>query len=197
MARTVDPRRVAQRREAITLAAARLFGTQGYQRTTVADIAREAGLSPASVFYYFPDKAAVFRAIFARDLPLAEALVARHAEAEDPVAAILAIVAEQARDAADPAAPGLLVELLRRVEDDQELAVVVTRTVEVLRAGLAALIARGIAAGVIDARLDPAEAAAWLLSIVDACYLNAAPGRDPTGPLRRTVLAYLTPGGDV
>jgi hypothetical protein len=66
----------------------------------------------------------------------------------------------------------------------------------VLREGLATLVARGIAAGAVDPRLDPSEAAAWLLTIVDACYLNAAPGRDPTAPLRRTVIAYLTPGGD-
>lgn len=197
MPRTVDPQRVARRREEITLAAARLFGTQGYDRTTVADIAREAALSAASVFYYFPDKATVFRAVFERDLPLAQALIARHESNEDPVAAILAIVSEQARDAAEPSAPGLLIELLRRVEHDPELAVVVTRTAEVLHQGLAALIARGIGLGAIDPRLDPAQAAAWLLNIVDACYLNARPGHDPTGHLRRTVLAYLTPGGDV
>ncbi|WP_454295009.1 TetR/AcrR family transcriptional regulator [Salana multivorans] len=193
MGRRVDPERVARKREQITLEAGRLFSTRGYERTSVADIAHAAGVSPASVFYYFSDKAAVFRAIFERDLPAAEALVAAHAHTETPVAAILDVLSALARDAADPGASGMLVELLRRVEHDPELVAVVTRTAEVLTGGLAALVEQGIAAGDIDPSLDPAAAAAWLQAIVDATYLNARPGHSPLVELRRTVTGYLTP----
>ncbi|RCV55889.1 TetR/AcrR family transcriptional regulator [Marinitenerispora sediminis] len=193
MARTVDPGRTAQRREAILLAAGRLFGERGYERTTVAQIAEAAGLSAASVFYYFADKPAVFRAVFERDLPLAEALVARHADDADPVAAILDVLSELAEDAADPAAAGMLVELLRRVEHDPDLLSVVTRTARVVRDGLAELIARGAEEGTVDPELDPAEAATWLQAVVDATYLNARPGHSPVPALRRTALGYLAP----
>ncbi|MFC7327601.1 TetR/AcrR family transcriptional regulator [Marinactinospora rubrisoli] len=193
MARTADPDRTAQRREAILLAAGRLFGERGYERTTVAHIAEAAGLSAASVFYYFADKPAVFRAVFERDLPLAEALIDRHADAADPVAAILDVLSDQARDAADPGAAGMVVELLRRVEHDPDLLSVVTRTARVVRDGLAGLIARGIEDGAVDPDLDPAEAASWLQAIVDATYLNARPGHSPVAALRRTALAYLAP----
>ncbi|WP_199433322.1 TetR/AcrR family transcriptional regulator [Qaidamihabitans albus] len=193
MARTVDAEQAARRREAITLAAARLFATQGFEQTTVADIARSVDLSAGSVFYYFPDKRAVFRAVFERDLPLSRELVARFADAERPVAAVLEFVAELAADARDPSASGLLVELLRQAGRDPELVAVVTRNARIVREGLAGLIARGIADGAVDAALDPDEAAAWIQTIVDAVYLNADPARDPAPALRRTVERYLRP----
>jgi AcrR family transcriptional regulator len=191
--RRADPERIAQKREQIAVEAGRLFAAQGYDRTSVAEVAKAVGTSPASVFYYFEDKASLFRAVFERDLPAAEALIARHVEAPDPVTAILDVLDALARDAADPSAPGMLIELLRRAGDDPELLAVVGRTANVLREGLAALISRGIAEGAIDPDLDATETAAWLQAIVDATYLNARPGRSPHIELHRTVLGYLNP----
>jgi AcrR family transcriptional regulator len=191
--RRADPERIAQKREQIAVEAGRLFAAQGYDRTSVAEIAKAVGTSPASVFYYFEDKASLFRAVFERDLPAAEALIARHVEAPDPVTAILDVLDALARDAADPSASGMLIELLRRAGDDPELLAVVGRTANVLREGLAALISRGITEGAIDPDLDATETAAWLQAIVDATYLNARPGHSPHIELHRTVLGYLNP----
>lgn len=191
--RRADPERIAQKREQIAVEAGRLFAAQGYDRTSVAEVAKAVGTSPASVFYYFEDKASLFRAVFERDLPAAEALIARHVEAPDPVTAILDVLDALARDAADPSASGMLIELLRRAGDDPKLLAVVGRTANVLREGLAALISRGITEGAIDPDLDATETAAWLQAIVDATYLNARPGHSPHIELHRTVLGYLNP----
>jgi Transcriptional regulator len=191
--RRADPERIAQKREQIAVEAGRLFAAQGYDRTSVAEVAKAVGTSPASVFYYFEDKASLFRAVFERDLPAAEALIARHVEAPDPVTAILDVLDALARDAADPSASGMLIELLRRAGDDPELLAVVGRTANVLREGLAALISRAITEGAIDPDLDATETAAWLQAIVDATYLNARPGHSPHIELHRTVLGYLNP----
>lgn len=191
--RRADPERIAQKREQIAVEAGRLFAAQGYDRTSVAEVAKAVGTSPASVFYYFEDKASLFRAVFERDLPAAEALIARHVKAPDPVTAILDVLDALARDAADPSASGMLIELLRRAGDDPELLAVVGRTANVLREGLAALISRGITEGAIDPDLDATETAAWLQAIVDATYLNARPGHSPHIELHRTVLGYLNP----
>lgn len=192
MARRADQERIAQKREQIAAQAGRLFAAQGYERTSVAEIATAVGISPASVFYYFNDKAALFRAVFERDLPAAEALIARHADAKEPVSAILDVLGELAKDAIDPGASGMLVELLRRAEHDPDLIAVVGRTSEVVRDGLAVLIERGIDDGDIDPALDPIQTATWLQAIVDATYLNARPGYSPLPELRRTALGYLT-----
>lgn len=191
--RRADPERIAQKREQIAVEAGRLFAAQGYDRTSVAEVAKAVGTSPASVFYYFEDKASLFRAVFERDLPAAEALIARHVEAPDPVTAILDVLDALVRDAADPSASGMLIELLRRAGDDPKLLAVVGRTANVLREGLAALISRGITEGAIDPDLDATETAAWLQVIVDATYLNARPGHSPHIELHRTVLGYLNP----
>ena len=53
--------------------AERLFRTMGYQKTAVADIARELGMSPANVYRFFPSKSAINEAIAARMLRGVEA----------------------------------------------------------------------------------------------------------------------------
>lgn len=48
------------RRSAILLAAARLFGKQGYDATTIDDIARDIGLTKGCIYYYFLSKEDIF-----------------------------------------------------------------------------------------------------------------------------------------
>ncbi len=50
-------------RAAIVATAEQLFRTMGYQKTTVADIARALRMSPANVYRFFPSKAAINEAI--------------------------------------------------------------------------------------------------------------------------------------
>jgi AcrR family transcriptional regulator len=58
----------AATRTAITETAERLFRTIGYQKTTVADIARELRMSPANVYRFFASKSAIIEAIAGRIL---------------------------------------------------------------------------------------------------------------------------------
>jgi AcrR family transcriptional regulator len=58
----------ARTHAAIVETAERLFRTIGYQKTTVADIARALHMSPANVYRFFPSKAAINHAIAARCL---------------------------------------------------------------------------------------------------------------------------------
>lgn len=63
---TVQQDRAAATRGRILEVAEGLFRTLGYQKTTVADIARELGMSPANVYRFFPSKSAINEAIAAR-----------------------------------------------------------------------------------------------------------------------------------
>ena len=194
MARKVDPEKVAQKKAEIAEVAARLFATNGFESTSVAEVAREVGTSPASIFYYFPDKASLFRAPFEADLPAAERLIEQHRNTDNPLASILDILSELSKDAAYPYAQGMLVESLRRMGHDPELVAASEKVAAVQRKGLAELIQRSIDAGQIDATLDPDHTAGWLMTVVDACYLNAEPGHDPSPEVRRTAQGYLRPG---
>jgi AcrR family transcriptional regulator len=54
-------------RSRLLATAVRRFATDGYRHTSVSDIAREAGLSPAAVYAYFPNKEALFQAAVNED----------------------------------------------------------------------------------------------------------------------------------
>ncbi|MFW2829438.1 TetR/AcrR family transcriptional regulator [Sphingomonas sp. ID0503] len=60
-AQTVGSADYAAKREELVRIAARLFKEQGYQSTKLADIAREAGLDRATVYYYVGSKEELFR----------------------------------------------------------------------------------------------------------------------------------------
>ncbi|KAA8884452.1 TetR/AcrR family transcriptional regulator [Nocardia colli] len=195
MARTVDPNRVAERRRAITMAAAEQFATHGYERTTATQIARAAGLSSGSVFYYFKDKAAVFRSIFELSIPEHTELFARHIDRTDCLAAILDIVDALAGEALDPSAPGLMFELLRRLGHDEELATIVLADARLSADALTTLLGRGLRTGQFDPGFEPGETARWILAVIDGAFLNADPDHphDPRPLVRATVSRLLRP----
>lgn len=55
-------------RESIETAAKALFATHGFERTTVRQIAREAGIDPSMIIRYFGSKEALFARVAAPDL---------------------------------------------------------------------------------------------------------------------------------
>ena len=57
--------------------AERLFRQYGYQKTTVADIAAELGMSPANVYRFFASKAAITEAVARKVTSEVAAQVAR------------------------------------------------------------------------------------------------------------------------
>lgn len=61
-----EPTGKAATQERILAAATELFVDQGYERTTVQQIADRAGVSRATVFWHFSEKGAVFRESFSR-----------------------------------------------------------------------------------------------------------------------------------
>lgn len=52
------------RRRQILTEAALLFGRQGFERTSIRDIAAAVGMLPGSVYYYFPSKDALLAAVY-------------------------------------------------------------------------------------------------------------------------------------
>lgn len=86
-------------RAAIMSTAERLFRSMGYQKTTVADIARELKMSPANIYRFFPSKSAINEAICGRLLQEFDAAiwaVARGpASPPDRIRAVFALLQEK------------------------------------------------------------------------------------------------------
>ncbi len=77
----------------VLAAALTLFGRHGFQRTSMADVAREAGIARATLYLRFPDKASLFQALASSlvDEALARAKAAwdRNASLSENIAATL------------------------------------------------------------------------------------------------------------
>src|SRR5262247_3488590 len=63
MARAAARRAADTKREAILQAALELFGRYGYRRTSIDDIARQAGVAKGTVYLYVENKEALFRTL--------------------------------------------------------------------------------------------------------------------------------------
>jgi len=59
----VTTQRKLDRQESIVDAAMDCFGRHGYRRTSMDEVAKEAGISRAALYLYFPNKEALFRAL--------------------------------------------------------------------------------------------------------------------------------------
>src|SRR5687767_782098 len=69
-----------ERREQLVARATELFAMHGYEELSMARIAREAGISKALLYHYFPSK----RQLFATALQAAAGELRRRTEAVDP-----------------------------------------------------------------------------------------------------------------
>src|SRR5690242_2261210 len=57
----------AEKLEVILDAARKRFGQFGLTKTTMSEIALEAGMSKAALYYYYPDKLTLFKAVIERE----------------------------------------------------------------------------------------------------------------------------------
>ncbi|MFC0284007.1 TetR/AcrR family transcriptional regulator [Camelimonas abortus] len=194
--RETEPERAsdahAAARARVLETAERLFREYGYQKTTVADIARALGMSPANVYRFYESKRAIFEAVAFKLLQVVETA--------------LAAVAEEAAPAADRLRRFLLRqnELSTqyfvgdsRIRDMVEVAVnerwdAIAGHAETVRRMLARIIRDGVAEGAF-ACADPDMAAACVMTgWVRFCHpviMNVAEGDQ--GPTPEDMAAFL------
>ncbi|GAA0943939.1 TetR/AcrR family transcriptional regulator [Actinocorallia libanotica] len=172
--RTVDPARHQARRRQIVHAAAELFAAKGFERTTTAEICRAAGTSTGNLFHYFPNKKAVFLAVFEEDGEEKREALARAQAGDDPWRALLEVVNLLAAPAAEPLVPPLVMEAMVQAYRDPEVEAALERDNEQELAALTALLAKAAAAGRIDPGLDPRGTATWVQTLIGSLYTAAA-----------------------
>ncbi|PJN36404.1 TetR family transcriptional regulator [Streptomyces sp. CB02959] len=194
--RKIDPAKHRARRRHILHTAAQLFAAKGFERTTTAEICKAAGMSSGNLFHYFPNKRAIFHAIFEDDggeegESRAERL-ARAQASDDPWGALLDVVDLLTADAMDPVAPPLVMEAVVQAHRDPELDALLGGASARERTAVTTLLTRAAAAGQIDPALDPHDAASWVLALIGSLYTSAAtePGFRPAEqlPVLRLIL---------
>ncbi|MGW4821451.1 TetR/AcrR family transcriptional regulator [Streptomyces sp. NPDC004227] len=175
--RTVDPARHQARRRHIINAAAQLFAAKGFERTTTAEICKAAGMSAGNLFHYFPNKRAIFHAVFEDDeadgATKAERLAAART-ADDPWTALLDTVDLLAAPAMEPLVPALVMEAMIQAYRDPELEALLSSDNDEERSTITILLQNAAAAGQIDPALDPDDTAAWVMALIASLYTSTA-----------------------
>jgi AcrR family transcriptional regulator len=141
--------------------AERLFGQIGFQKTTVADIARELHMSPANVYRFFSAKAAINEAVARRLLSEVEVVVEELAKRSAPAGARLraSIAAIEKNNAQRFLDNRKLHELVETAFNENWP--IVREHVEKLNGALATIIAQGNEAG--EFHVEDCDLAAMLV----------------------------------
>lgn len=158
-------RELPSTRDRLLIAAETCLRLRGIRRTTVIEIAEEAGVSRAGLYRHFPDKAALLVAALARTDERFWADADARVSAADGIVAQVAEAIAIARGHR----PGALLLHLREEEPDA-LGAIVGSGLREMVPGMAAFwhpyLKAARAAGEVRADLEIATAAEWILRIV-------------------------------
>ncbi len=180
----------AQTRDAILRAAVNRFSRDGFRATSVADIAREAGVSGTLAFNYFPNKEALFLAAVDEDSAGLINIAVDHlsefiVEKDWRAALLLALV-----DALD--AHPLARRLLAGLEPDVTVRVLEIPALEELRKVVGERLSAEQMSGAIRSDIDPFEHANGLVSIFLSLLMSVTQlGRDTIGSYAGGVMAVI------
>ena len=159
-------------RHGILDAAETVFYDKGVARTTLADIAREAGVTRGAIYWHFANKGEVFDAMMRRAIDPLEAISeVDYSTSEDPLGELRArILGVIARIDADPRYIRVFAIAMHKSEYVDEMVAVVDQCLEccdrhLLRQEQALGVAR--ARGDLPAGLDPHRAALALSAMID------------------------------
>jgi AcrR family transcriptional regulator len=164
------------------------YGTNGFRATSVAAIARDAGVSAAAPFAYWPSKEALFEAAVDAD---ARAVIAELLGSVD-VDSDLALWLNLVNDLLSVLTRHPLAQrVLAGFEPESIDRLLRLSAFEDLRELLTMVIAKGQEDGVVRADLDPAQAAIGIESMTLALAMAMLQLREPADPDRQAGIAHL------
>jgi AcrR family transcriptional regulator len=166
--------RAQESRDEILQAATALFARRGFHETSMAEVAREAGVSKALIFWHFKTKEELFFAVLARLLEPYVIDFAEERSALDEKTQILKLIEAYlsfVRDHAD-SIRFFVAQLLRSEKPSPALNNQVLALYEGYRALLTDLIQHAQDDGLCSRRLDAANTAAFLLSTLNGLLIS-------------------------
>jgi AcrR family transcriptional regulator len=176
-------------RQAILQAAIARFGRDGYRATSVADIARDAGVGGTAAYAYFPGKEALFLAAIDEDAAgvIEEGVTSLHAEPGEGWRSALIVSLVDAVDRhplARRLLAGLEPEVTERVLEIPALAELRKTCHELIRADQAA--------GTVRPDLDPVAVGNGVVAIMLSLLMSIVQlGRDTTLPYASDITAVF------
>jgi AcrR family transcriptional regulator len=166
---TVAPGKGERTRQRLLDIAVQRFAVDGFRRTSVSDITREAGLTPAAAYAYFAGKEGLFQAAVDADAgALIEAARSAAAEGASAREQLFLFVGELRQRVDDHP---LARRVLSGLEPEVAARLLTIPSLVALTAALADELTEAQAASDIRADVDPAEVAVGLETIVLALLM--------------------------
>jgi AcrR family transcriptional regulator len=166
---TVAPGKGERTRQRLLDIAVQRFAVDGFRRTSVSDIAREAGLTPAAAYAYFAGKEGLFQAAVDTDagalIEAARSAAAAGASAREQLFLFVGELRERVDD------HPLARRVLSGLEPEVAARLLTIPSLVALTAALADELTEAQAASDIRADVDPAEVAVGLETIVLALLM--------------------------
>lgn len=166
---TVAPGKGERTRQRLLDIAVQRFAVDGFRRTSVSDIAREAGLTPAAAYAYFAGKEGLFQAAVDADagalIEAARSAAAEGASAREQLFLFVGELRERVDD------HPLARRVLSGLEPEVAARLLTIPSLVALTAALADELTEAQAASDIRADVDPAEVAVGLETIVLALLM--------------------------
>ena len=166
---TVAPGKGERTRQRLLDIAVQRFAVDGFRRTSVSDIAREAGLTPAAAYAYFAGKEGLFQAAVDADagalIEAARSVAAERASAREQLFLFVGELRERVDD------HPLARRVLSGLEPEVAARLLTIPSLVALTAALADDLAEAQAASEIRPDVDPAEVAVGLETIVLALLM--------------------------
>ena len=173
----VSEAHLASRRQQILAAAQRCFAREGFHRTTMQDVVREAELSPGAIYRYFPSKTELVAAIaderHQREASFLDAS-ARGGKAPADLRVAMQRFFESLAEPAEQETRRVGVQVWAEALRDPHVLRVVRRGVDLPRARLAALVRSGQADGELRSDLDADSLARAMIALFQGFVLQQA-----------------------
>lgn len=175
--RKLDPARHDQKRQEILAAARRCFERSGLKGASIADICKEAGISPGHLYHYFKSKDAIVATLSEAWL---DNIGRRFEQLPIEESGIVALLVEEISKLV-PSGPNarsqLVFEMLAESTRNAGMAQLVQTHSRRLRSILANVLRQGQQRGAVDPALDPETTATIMIAMIDG--MKALPLRDP------------------
>ncbi len=174
--------------ETVLRRAIELFNTQGYDATSIGDLARDLGLTKSAIYHHVPSKEALLASALDEALDLLSAAVEEAATASGTATVRLRSALESSVLILSEHLPA--VTLLLRVRGNSEVELAALERRRLIDVRLAGLVREAVAEGGLRDDLDPDVVSRLLFGMVNSLVEWFRPG----GPVDADVLAHTVAG---
>lgn len=166
------------RRHLILDAAERCFVRAGFHRTTMQDVAAEAGMSPGNLYRYFPSKDAIIAGIVERDRAQIGRDFAKLPAAGDFLASFTQFGRRHFEDRETREKATLCLEIWAEATRNPAVAALNADFKHDVRGRLVGLFAAAKDRGALPAKVDVEAAAGMVVTLVNGLFVRRALGAD-------------------